>query len=540
MSFSPTYLSYKSTKSFSALVLDYLAQKEALAQFYQFAPTADGLKEAIEDRKNYKVPRNILQSVIKNDYEGRVLSNKLKENIASLKSENCFTICTAHQPNIFTGHLYFIYKILHAIKLSEELNAQYPDKKFVPVYYMGSEDADIEELGELNIEGTKYDWKPAQQGAVGRMTVDENLQKIISAVKAQIGVGAFADEILEKVEACYKKGETIEKATFKFVHELFGALGLVILLPDNPKFKEVFLDITKKEIETSFSHKAVAETIAAFPEEYKVQAGGREVNLFYLTDDQRIRVEKNEAGFSLENISAHLSADELYDLFNIEPKTISPNVILRPVFQEMILPNIAFIGGGGELAYWLELKKVFAEASVFFPVLVLRNSFTIIPDKSQQLILKNALSDEDIFLSELDIINKLVLKNDDRQLDLSAEIKSLQTVYEKANLVAAKVDVTLAKHTAALQQQALNKLQKLEKKMLSAARKQAEAQGRQVEKLKSQLFPGGNLQERVDNIIPWYAKYGSNLIKDIYEASAGINGEFCLLKENINGKNFGN
>ncbi len=540
MSFSPTYLPYNKTKSFSALILDYLAQKPELAQFYQFTPTVDGLKEAIEARGDFKIPRDILHSVLLEDYKGIALSEKLKENIEALKNENCFTICTAHQPNIFTGHLYFIYKILHAIKLSEELNEQHPDKKFVPVYYMGSEDADIEELGELNIEGTKYEWKPAQQGAVGRMKVDDSLLKIISAVKAQIGVGPFANEILQKVEACYSKGEAIEKTTFKFVHELFADYGLVILLPDNTKLKEIFLDITKKEIETSFSHKAVEETIAAFPEEYKVQAGGRDVNLFYLKEDQRIRVEKNETGFSVENISEELTAAELYDLFKEDPKTISPNVILRPVFQEMILPNVAFIGGGGELAYWLELKKVFAESNVFFPVLVLRNSFTIIPEKSQQLISKNGITDEDIFLPELEIINKLVLKNDDRQLDLSEEIKSLQTVYQKANLVATKVDATLTKHTAALQQQAINKLIKLEKKMLSAARRQSEAQGRQVNKLKSQLFPGGNLQERVDNIIPWYAKYGSDLLKDIYKASSGINGEFCLLKENTDGKNTGN
>lgn len=535
MSFSAEYISYKATNSFSSLVLDYLEEKDSLRKFYQFSPTAEGIKDAIAARKNFPVPRQILQTVLLEDYAGMSLPEKLQVNIDSLSAENCFTICTAHQPNIFTGHLYFIYKILHAIKLSDELNAQYPDKKFVPVYYMGSEDADIEELGEVNIEGEKYLWNPSQGGAVGRMIIDDKLLKIIAEIKAQTGVLPFGTDILELITSCYKKGETIEQATFKFVHELFGNYGLVVLQPDNARLKEVFLDITAKEIKTSYSHNIVEKTIEAFPQEYKVQAGGRDVNLFYLKDDKRIRVEKLGDKFSLENEYENITGDELFRVFKDNPKSISPNVILRPVFQEMILPNVAFIGGGGELAYWLELKEVFEASNAFFPVLILRNSFTVIADNNRQLIDKKQLSIYDIFLPELDIVNKLVLRNYKRRLDLQEEMQILFGIYQKIKNTAKLVDLTLEKHSLALQAKALDKLESLEKKMLRAARKQSEAEGRQINKLKERLFPGGNLQERVDNLIPYYGTYGHNFIDEVYVASLTLRSQFCVLKEMDNG-----
>jgi bacillithiol synthase len=214
------------------------------------------------------------------------------------------------------------------------------------------------------------------------------------------------------------------------------------------------------------------------------------------------------------------------------PENFSPNVILRPVFQEMILPNIAFIGGGGEIAYWLELKKVFEATAVPFPVLVLRNSFLLADAKAEASLKKLGFTLNDLFKPENELLGKLVKRDSEVQLSLEKEKQQVMEFYAKLKSTASAVDITLERHTEALQKLALNKLHALEKKMLRAEKKKFEAQQRQLTKLKSHLFPNNSLQERIDNLIPLYAKWGSDLMKILYENSLGLEQEFVMLEEN--------
>ena len=149
-------ISYRQTGLFSKIISDYIDEQEQLKLFFSHTPNENGIKDAIEKRKNFKTDRSLLVKVLKEEYATSNTSQEVKKNIELLSLSNTFTLCTAHQPNIFTGHLYFVYKILHTIKLAEELEAKFPGSHFVPVYYMGSEDADLEELGEVNINGKKY------------------------------------------------------------------------------------------------------------------------------------------------------------------------------------------------------------------------------------------------------------------------------------------------------------------------------------------------------------------------------------------------
>ncbi|MEQ1554115.1 MAG: bacillithiol biosynthesis cysteine-adding enzyme BshC, partial [Ferruginibacter sp.] len=371
-------ISYNQTNSFSKLILDYLDNVTALDNFYNYKPNIKGIKKAVADRKNFPVNRKLLVDTLSNQYATLQISDKLKANIALLSSENTFTVCTAHQPNIFTGHLYFIYKILHAIKLCVELKTAMPENDFVPIYYMGSEDADLAELGEVHIKGYKYKWQTTQTGAVGRMVIDKNFIEIIDSIAGQLAVEKNGTAIVDIVRKTYKEGLTIEKANFHFVHYLFNESGLVVLLPDDKNLKATFAPIITKELEEQFSEKAVVQTVAAFPKNYKVQAGSRAINLFYLKDNKRERIEAVENGFAISNTNINFTKEEIFLELKNNPERFSPNVILRPVFQEIILPNIAFIGGGGEIAYWLELKNVFTETGAFYPPLILRNSFTTV------------------------------------------------------------------------------------------------------------------------------------------------------------------
>jgi len=531
MSFSSTKISYRNTNSFSRLVLDYIDSADQLKDFYTYSTDIKGLKKAVEDRKKYPVNRSLLVAQLKEQYSNIQISDKLKANVEALISEETFTVCTAHQPNIFTGHLYFIYKILHAIKLSEELSTLITDKKFVPVYYMGSEDADLDELGEVHLSGTNYKWNTLQTGAVGRMMIDKEFLEIINAVAGQLSVKKFGEEIIHIIRLCYKENDTVENATFLFVHHLFNKYGLVILMPDNRIFKNEFAGVIKRELGEQFSEKKVATTVANFPKEYKVQAAGREINLFYLKDNIRERIEINNNGYKVANTNLFFSATEMESEINTNAERFSPNVILRPVYQESILPNIAFIGGGGEIAYWLELKDVFKEANAFFPPLILRNSFTVIDKKTADKIKSLGFIQNDIFKTEKELLEEIVLRETKIKLDIKEEKEAVKNIYDKIKEVTAVIDNTLNGHVHALKTQALNKLVILEKKMLKAEKKKFEAQQRQIKKIKSHVNPVNNLQERVDNILEYLAVYGEDFMDILYKEQPLFSKDFTILTE---------
>jgi len=532
-----TYLPYSSTGYFSTMVADYIIGENELKPFYDFTATIEGVKAAMAVRKQFATNRSLLVNVLNEQYKHLQLSQKQKDYINLLSNENTFTVCTAHQPNIFTGYLYFIYKIVHAITLAETLTHQLNNCHFVPVYYMGSEDADLEELGQIYLDGKKYEWKTDQEGAVGRMKVDKALVQLIQEISGQLLVHPYGKEMVDLMQRCYKEGVTIQQATFELVNDLFAAYGLLILLPDNRLLKKEFAPVIKRELLEQFSHKAVTETVAAFPSKYKIQAAGRELNMFYLEDDSRERIE-------MVNSSDNLVGNKQWSIVNREkvfeeqqilnelkelPERFSPNVILRPVFQETILPNIAFIGGGGEIAYWLELKKVFEAVAVPYPVLVVRNSFLLVDQKSNELIKKLNLTTGDLFTPEFELMNELVKRQSSHRLSLDEEKAVLNELYKKIGAVAGVIDKTLEPHTEALLKKALDKIEALEKKIIKAEKRRFEAQQRQLRKLKEQLFPHDNLQERVENFMLLYAKGGRSFIETIYAHSKGLEQEFGVI-----------
>ena len=526
---SAQWMKYQETGFFSKIVTDYLAKSELLKPFYQHQVSSEGIQESIHARAQFKTDRELLSKVLLEQYSGIPLSEKQTAHLNNISSPDCFTICTAHQPNIFTGHLYFIYKILHVIKIAATLTEQYPDKHFVPVYYMGSEDADLDELGHIYIKGVKYEWNTNQTGAVGRMKVDKTLVELISLLAGQLNVYPHGEAIIQIMQDAYQPGVSIEQATFKLVNILFADLGLIVLLPDNAALKRAFIPVIQKEIEEGFSHKAVQETATKFPAEYKWQAAGRELNLFYLKENIRERIEKQSNQFVVVNTDISFTKDELINELNTNPERFSPNVILRPVFQELILPNILFVGGGGELAYWLELKRVFEAVKVPYPLLVLRNSFLYIQPDMQLLIQKLNISYPELFKPANELLNLVVQLESDKQLQLTQEKNSVAALYDQMGAVAGKVHSSLGNHTEVLKKQALQRLTILEKKMLKEEKRKMEAQQRQLEKLKNRLFPKNSLQERIENMMLFYATEGPAFINTIYENTRVFEQEFCVL-----------
>jgi len=528
MDCNSTTLSYGETGYFSKIIVDYIEKSDHLSSFYTHEVSMKGMAQAINARQHYHTNRSLLVTALEKQYGDVKTTALVTQNILSLASEDTFTICTAHQPVIFTGTLYFIYKILHAVKLAADCEKQFPGKHFVPVFYMGSEDADLEELGKIFLQNEKIVWDTKQKGAVGRMKTT-GLEKIINRIEGEVGVYPKGKELTEIFRSVYLQSPDMQTATFRLLNILFQEYGLVILMPDNADLKRHMISLFEDDLFNQRPSEIVEKTTKKLEAHYKVQANPRAINLFYLKDDIRELISYNGKEFEVRNTNLRFSAEEIKEMLHSHPERFSPNVILRGLFQEQILPNIAFIGGGGETAYWLELRELFEHYQTPFPMLVLRNSFLLIEQKWSGKLAKLKISETEIFADTLQLVKKFVMSASDKQLTLTEEMGSISEVYSKLKSLSSKVDQTLIKHVEALETKAIKSVNGLEKKLLKAEKRKFEEQQRQINHVKSALFPLNGLQERIDNFITWYAQYGKDFFDIIYKNSRGLEPAFVVL-----------
>lgn len=474
--------------------------------------------------------RDILADVLYAQYRHMELREEVRANIGLLQATNTFTICTAHQPNIFTGYLYFVYKILQTVKLAQELQRKYPKNHFVPVYYMGSEDADLEELGSINLEGGKLTWETEQTGAVGRMST-AGLEKLINEIEGATGYMPHAPLLLDILRRAYQEHTTVQEATLFLVNELFGCYGVVVLIPDNPAFKQQLIPVMEEELREQSSEAIVSKTIEKLAEHYKVQATPREINLFYLKDNIRERIVREGDMWKILHTSLSFTWDELRAELHAHPERFSPNVILRGILQETILPNIAFIGGGGEVAYWLELRDLFRHHKVPYPVVLLRNSFLWIKREENNRLKKLGIAPVALFEDTELLVNRFVHEHTNAALVLRDEYAAIEKLYNELEEKARSIDVTLADAVNAERSRAIKSIGKLEHKFLRAEKKKFQWQTDQIRHIKDRLFPGNSLQERKENFIPYFAQYGPSYFDDILKAINPVTDQLMIISE---------
>lgn len=523
-------LPYAATGFYNEIVLDYLSGDEKLRPFYQHAVSWAGLEAAMNARDLASVNRKVLVEALVQQYKAAGLNGEdaVDKAIHLLALPNTYTVCTAHQPNLFTGYLYFIYKILHAIRLAESLKIRYPDASFVPVFYMGSEDADLDELGKINLGGEKLIWNTNQTGAVGRMQT-KGLEPLLQRIEGELSVLPYGPQLITILRTAYLGNKDIQSATFHLVHELFKQYGLVVLIADQPELKRIMQPVFEDDLFNHTASEVVKETVKRLSASYKVQANPRAINLFYLKDGIRNRIEKSENGFVVVDTGIEFSAEEIKKELAHFPERFSPNVILRGLYQETILPNIAFIGGGGELAYWLELRDLFQHYKVPYPVQVLRNSFLLVPEKVVPKIERMGFELADLFQSTDELMNQLVKRDSSVQVHLSSELRDSAAFYQHLQTLAGKIDSTLVPHVQALEKQLLHRLKELEKKMIRSEKRKFSDQARQLQAIRNMLFPNNSLQERVENFLPYYAQLGPAFIDKIYKESPALEQEFRIV-----------
>jgi len=525
-----THVPYEETGYFSKLVTDYISNDARIQPFYGFAPNAAGLEQAIAERSKYPVNRKALVAALNKQYEQLNKHEKTETNLALLLKENTFTVCTAHQPNLMTGYLYFIYKILHAIKLADELQEIHPDKHFVPVYYMGSEDNDLEELGTFRFRGNKYVWDGnGQKGAVGRMDTT-SLKPLLSEVFKLFGPpGTNYNELKDMLTKAYLQHKTVGKATQYLVNELFGRFGLVVLDPDEAGLKAEFIPVMEDELLHQNSNPVITKQIELLGEHYKIQAHPREINLFYLSDQLRERIERKGEVWEVVNTDITFTQTEILNELKQHPERFSPNVMLRGLYQETILPDVAFIGGGAEVAYWLQLKTLFEHYNVFYPSIHLRQSVQWMNGAQENLIKQLELAIPEIFKPEQQLIRELVTKHAGNEWRTNSEIAEIETIFKTLKQKATRLDATLDAAAETVLAKMTHQLVEMEKKMLRAEKRKLDVQIARIERLKKAVFPNNGLRERIENFTEYYLEYGAAFFDTIIKGMEPMRKEFLIV-----------
>ncbi|WP_338733268.1 bacillithiol biosynthesis cysteine-adding enzyme BshC [Mangrovimonas cancribranchiae] len=525
---------FKDTNYFSKLICDYLEEKEELKTFYGEYPSIENFKKQIklkEHQFNREV-RLVLTKSLKKQYAKVDISAKTEANIKLLESDKTFTVTTGHQLNLFTGPLYFLYKIISTINLCKELKKAYPNYNFVPVYWMATEDHDFDEINYFNFEGKKIQWKRSSSGAVGKLDLS-GLEGVYKMFSKQLNKSNNAKHILNLFENAYLNHNNLTQATRFLANELFKEYGLVIVDGDDKALKQLLVPFIKDELLHQKGFKEVNQTSDALnnlSDDYKIQVTPREINLFYIKDNIRERIVEVNGEYTVLETSINWTKEALLKEVESYPERFSPNVILRPLYQEVILPNLCYIGGGGELAYWLQLKSNFETQNVVFPLLLLRNSALLITEKQEEKLKKLNISIEDLFLKQSDLITKVTKRVSRIDIDFSAQKKHLEQQFKDLYKLAEQTDKSFLGAVGAQERKQIKGLEHLEKRLLKAQKRKLSDILSRVELLQNELFPNQSLQERQVNFSEFYLEHGDQLIQQLVLNLQPLKSEFLILK----------
>ncbi|MFN8275889.1 MAG: bacillithiol biosynthesis cysteine-adding enzyme BshC [Chitinophagales bacterium] len=482
---------------FSPLVKDYLLGEPQLADYYALKPEIGSFAEAIKRRSAVPVNRAILIEVLIEQYAGWCSDEALVfKQIELLAQPNTFTVTAAHQPCLLMGPMFNVFKMAGAINLSRQLKAAYPDYHFVPVFWMGSEDHDWEELGHTYVNGQRISWEAQDtNGPVGRIPMTG-----FDAVIAQLKVAGMNDEAkLQQLAQWANQAPHFGAFTQQLVHDWFGAEGLVVLNPDDARLKRLLVPVMIDEITNSRAKAVLAEPLAGLSRQYNLQVQPREINFFHVGKNFRKRLVLAEEKFAVVDTGVSFSREELSDQIQQHPEAFSPNVVFRPLYQEMVLPNLAFIGGAGELSYWLELKALFDWYNHPFPVLLMRPAFTLLKASVNRKIQKSGIKPLQWYQPIEATVNQFV-KNQG-VADLSSVRAQVEQAYTALNRIAAETDQTLTGSAEAEKQKALNSLATFEGKILKAVKRRHEEGVAQIRQVYQVMFPENSWQERVENLL---------------------------------------
>ena len=527
-----TYIDYSETQSFSEGLIRYLNNEPELNSFQSFSPNLQGFSDLLATKKNNS-NREILVEVLREQYSKlpRPIHEQVSTNISLLLQKDAFTVCTGHQLNLFTGPLYFIFKIVTAINLAKELKIHFPDKNFVPVYWMATEDHDFAEINHTYISGKKISWDLEATGATGRLAT-KGIEKAVKEYLAILGVSKNAEELGILISTAYAGTKTLADASRHLVNTLFKEYGLLILDADDRRLKKQFSSIIAEDITGQHSFRTIVDTNNKLAEKgIEAQVNPREINFFYLLDGLRERIVIENELYRVLNTEICFSKEELLKEINDYPERFSPNVVMRPLYEEVILPNLAYIGGGAEIIYWMQLKQNFDYYGVDFPILLLRNSAIFASLNLETKLNRLDLSIKDIFKNSEELKKDWVFKHTEHRLNLDDEWQELSSIFEKLKLRTYKIDPSLSPSSEAVKARLQKAVKNLEAKLIKAEKRNFGDALKQIDSIRLKLFPNGGLQERSENFGLFYVKYGKGFIETLVKNFKPLDLKFTILEE---------
>lgn len=504
---------FSETQSFSPLINSYLAEPEVFSKFTEFPFSEQGIIQAAASREGFSLAqRKILVDTLTEQYAHVTNQQLSKVQLQALLAADTFTITTAHQPNLFGGPAYFIYKIASAIALANRMNKK-GIGHFVPVYWMGAEDHDEQELNHAWVFGQKLNWQTEQNGAVGRMQLTD-LEPVLTQLKEILGDSDHGKSLQILINDCYRLDYTVAQATRALVDTLFGSHGLVVVDGDHAALKRLFIPVMEDELMHHSSVDLVNEASKSLESlGFKAQIHPREINLFYLDAGVRDRIVQEGDAYATVDGRLHWSRTELLALLHESPEKFSPNVVLRALYQEQILPNVAFIGGGAEVAYWFLLRGVFKKYNTSFPPILLRSSALVIDKSSYSRMDKLSITVPHLFLDTEMLIKSFIDQHESGVFDLADWFLLQQQIYEQAAERIVAVDPSLKAAVLAEGKKAEGAMRGMEARAKKAQKQKHEIELNQIRALKAKLFPENHLQERRDNFMNFYLTQGPSFIE---------------------------
>lgn len=509
-----TLIPYPQIHQLAKTDVAYATLEPALQPFYRYAPTPENFRAAVAERANNPVDREALVQALESQYAPLPDTEPVRAQLQALRQADTFTVTTAHQPSLLLGPLYFVYKAITVINLAEAIQ-QDTGKHIVPVFVLGSEDHDLDELNHIRLFNKTLAWEPGLDGPVGLMPAS-TLAPVLEELQTVLGDSENARALGAVIHRCYTTANNFADATQALLHAFLGRFGLVVLNMSHPELKRRFIPIMRDELTQQTAQRLVGKTIEQLHAlGFKTQASPREINLFYLQPGARERIVLENGAYKILNTNLVFTPEAMLAELEQYPERFSPNVVLRPLFQELILPNLAYVGGGGELAYWLERLSLFQHFGIPYPILVRRNSVLWFDKDSIKRSLKFGFPVERFFEDTDGLVRAYVESQSDAEVSLSAEVADLQRIFERIAQKALAIDPTLEKAVRADEVKAAAQLQQWESRLLRAEKQKHEVTINQLRALKDKLFPGNGLQERSDNFIPYYLKYGERFFDEL-------------------------
>ncbi len=515
----------------SPLVYDYFYEYDKVSEFFSghfHDPTAFDLQtEKVQSRN---LPRKRLAAILKEQNLSYGCGEQTIENIDTLTQDQTCAVVTGQQVGLFSGPLYTVFKALTAIKLAESLN-QNSTGYFVPIFWLASDDHDFAEINHITLLDKENQIKdiPYQTHSsslkipVSRIALTTEISHCVQQINDHTRDSEFKPEILSRLGTAYQPGRSFVEAFAQWMTRLFKSYGLIFIDGAHPDLKDLGKDVFYTEIaQNSPSTRCVLESSQKLTQKnYSTQIQLHEgiLNLF-LVEDERESIQFRDDDFSIKGKPKTFKKDELLQLLQKQPHKFSPNVLLRPLYQDTVLPTVAYVGGLSEVAYFAQMKEVYNRFSLPMPIIYPRKSLTLIEKNVNRTLKTYNLKVQDMWRNADAKINEIAKEKIPRSLEKAIHITASHLDKDLKNIRKETLafEPTLEKTVDLTMRKIHHQISLLEKKILKASKKQNTIMMQRIQLAKNGLYPNRHLQERVFNITPFLIKYGFAFMDRLYKA----------------------